>query len=161
MDGGGYGQNIGAGYMPVQMGLFITTGLYNSEAPNYHYFGSEPPINSSEINKWGHFTQIVWKSTDTVGCYTQNCTDSPAGLQKVPAGVLPFFTVCNYAPPGMPLSASPFDTLDFLVRIFANNYLPVGNVIGPDSFTANVGAPIDLPSVGPDYGCPTDENCLS
>ena len=99
MNGGGYGQNIGAGYpdTPLGMGAFITEGLYNSEVNNYIYYGEEP--NLSTLNLWGHFTQIVWKSTDSVGCYTADC--SASGLANVGNDVAPYFTVCNYAPPGM------------------------------------------------------------
>ena len=57
--------------------------LYNQNAPDM-----------SNFENWGHFSQIVWKSTKSVGCYTQSC----------PQGVAPYdikyFTVCNYSPPG-------------------------------------------------------------
>ncbi|KAK5046171.1 hypothetical protein LTR84_008628 [Exophiala bonariae] len=95
--GGGYGQNIGAGYTadPFSMGKFITEGLYNSEVNLYTAYGSEP--NIADFTLWGHFTQVVWESTDSVGCYTADCTSN--GLANAP-GISPFFTVCNYAPPG-------------------------------------------------------------
>jgi len=96
--GGGYGQNIGAGYSgtPLSMGQFITEGLYNSEVNHYTAYGSEP--NLADFGMWGHFTQVVWKNTDSVGCYTADCTSS--GLANAPS-IPPYFTVCNYAPPGM------------------------------------------------------------
>jgi len=45
-----------------------------------------------------HFSQIVWAESTTVGCYTQDCTG--AGLIGVGSDVAPYFTVCNYYPPG-------------------------------------------------------------
>lgn len=78
------------------MGQFVTEGLYNSEVNKYTAYGSEP--NLADFGMWGHFTQVVWKNTDSVGCYTADCTNS--GLANAP-GIPPFFTVCNYAPPGM------------------------------------------------------------
>lgn len=45
-----------------------------------------------------------------MGCYTSNCTAS--GLQNIASstGIRPFFTVCNYGPPGE-LRDEPFDEL--------------------------------------------------
>ncbi|KAK6373619.1 hypothetical protein LTS17_008111 [Exophiala oligosperma] len=122
LNGGGYGQNIGAGYpgTPLGMGAFITEGLYNGEVNNYVYYGEEPDL--STLDQWGHFTQVVWKNTAAVGCYTADC--SATGLQGVGPNVQPYFTVCNYAPPG--------------------------NFIG--QFAPNVGVPIGLPSIDATYG---------
>ena len=78
------------------MGSFITDGLYNSEVNNYVYFGGEPDV--SKLNLWGHFSQIVWKGSTSVGCYTADCSSS--GLQNAGPPIPPYFTVCNYAPPG-------------------------------------------------------------
>ncbi|KAF3012837.1 hypothetical protein E8E14_009668 [Neopestalotiopsis sp. 37M] len=126
-DGGGYGQNIGAGFMSTSMGQFITEGLYNSEVSNYIYFGAEPDLNT--LSLWGHFSQIVWKSTTTVGCYTSDCTKT--GLANA-QGIPPYFTVCNYGPPG--------------------------NVIG--AFATNIGTSLGQPSVDASYGCPSRANCV-
>lgn len=95
-DGGGYGQNIAAGFTSDLMGAMVTEGFYNSEVNSYTYYGAEPNLDTSD--QWGHFTQIVWKSTTSVGCYTYDCTAQ--GLQKTDANIPPFFTVCNYAPAG-------------------------------------------------------------
>lgn len=43
-------------------------------------------------------SQIVWSSTTQVGCATVDCTAS--GLSGVGSNVAPYFTVCNYSPPG-------------------------------------------------------------
>jgi hypothetical protein len=71
--------------------------MYNDEIGYYPLpFGVASP-DMSNFEKWGHFSQIVWKSTTSVGCYTQYC---PNGLANTGSGVSPYFTVCNYSPPG-------------------------------------------------------------
>lgn len=97
--GGGYGQNIGAGAPPDDIPAMITNQMYNGEINYYPAYGVEPDMSNFE--KWGHYSQIVWKSTTSVGCATQYC---PNGLANVGSGVSPYFTVCNYSPPGMSLS---------------------------------------------------------
>lgn len=57
VNGGGYGQNIGAGFNPNAMGFLITEGFYNSEVNHYTAYGKEP--NTTEVGLWGHFSQIV------------------------------------------------------------------------------------------------------
>lgn len=99
--GGGYGQNIGAGSTPEQVDAMITNAMYNNEMMLYPGYGSEPDMSNFE--GWGHFSQIVWAGTTSVGCYTQQCT---GGLSNVGPGVQPYFTVCNYFPVGK-CSTSP------------------------------------------------------
>jgi hypothetical protein len=97
--GGGYGQNIGAGAPDSEVAAMITNNMYNDEIGFYPGYGSEPDMTNFE--KWGHYSQIVWKSTVGVGCFTQHC---PNGLANVGSNVGLFFTVCNYSPPGKWLS---------------------------------------------------------
>lgn len=82
------------------MSLLINDGFYNSEEPFYTYYGGEPDLTT--FHAWGHFTQIVWKiDTTTIGCYTADC--SATGLTFPNGGgdgIMPYFTVCNYADPG-------------------------------------------------------------
>jgi len=127
-DGGGYGQNIGAGFPATTMGRFVTGSLYNGEVNAYTYYGSEPNINT--LSQWGHFSQIVWKATTSVGCYTYDC--SSTGLGNTASNVPPYFTVCNYS--------------------------PQGNYIG--SFTQNVGASLLRASIDGTYECGTTQNCV-
>ncbi|KIW64768.1 hypothetical protein PV04_09678 [Phialophora macrospora] len=95
--GGGYGQNIGAGYTPDRVPSMIGNSMYNTEMPYYPLpYGQDNP-DMSDFNNWGHFSQIVWKDTSEVGCATQYCPD---GLANTGSGVSPYFTVCNYSPPG-------------------------------------------------------------
>ncbi|EXJ60692.1 hypothetical protein A1O7_04845 [Cladophialophora yegresii CBS 114405] len=93
--GGGYGQNIGAGAPPEDIPAMITNEMYNGEIGFYPGYGSEPDMSNFE--KWGHYSQIVWRSTTGVGCATQYC---PNGLANTGGNVSPYFTVCNYSPPG-------------------------------------------------------------
>ena len=93
--GGGYGQNIGAGAPPDEINAMITNQMYNNEMMLYPGYGSEP--DRSNFEKWGHFSQIVWRETTSVGCYTQHC---PNGLGNTGSSVSPYFTVCNYKPSG-------------------------------------------------------------
>lgn len=90
--GGNYGQNIGAGSPDNEVDKMVTNNMYNDEMMFYPGYGVEPDMSNFE--HWGHFSQIVWKSTTGVGCYTQYC---PGGLAGVASTVKPFFTVCNYA----------------------------------------------------------------
>jgi uncharacterized protein YkwD len=100
--GGGYGQNIGAGADSSGVAAMITDEMYNDEIGWYPGYGSEPDMTNFE--HWGHYSQIVWKSTTSVGCATQYC---PNGLANTGSGVSPYFTVCNYSPPGMYLPFKP------------------------------------------------------
>jgi hypothetical protein len=130
------------------MGQFITEGLYNSEVSNYIYFGAEPDLNT--LSLWGHFSQIVWKSTTTVGCYTSDCTRT--GLANA-QGIPPYFTVCNYGPPGE--STISLDR-DLMIRLIL--MINLGNVIG--AFATNIGTSLGQPSVDASYGCPSRANCV-
>lgn len=96
--GGGYGQNIGAGAPDDEIDKMITNQMYNDEMMLYPGYGGEPDMSNFE--RWGHFSQIVWKATTRVGCYTQYC---PNGLAGVGSNVSPYFTVCNYQPVGKSL----------------------------------------------------------
>jgi len=75
--------------------------MYNDEMENYApYYGEATPGGDSD--SYGHFTQIVWKGSQSLGCYTQDCTQGLSGVQP---GVEPYFTVCNYYPVGTYITA--------------------------------------------------------
>lgn len=153
-DGGGYGQNIGAGYLPVQMGYLISDGFYNGEVNSYTYYGNEPDYNTLE--SWGHFSQIVWVGTQRVGCYTNNCTDSGLGNVDPSTGIRPFFTVCNYGPPGKLAFYRELHAKAEEDRLLTGLK---GNYVG--EFAQNVLAPIGLPTIHAGFEYPSDENCVN
>jgi uncharacterized protein YkwD len=95
-NGGGYGQNIAAGDSAAQIYDIIFSLFYESEAPNFSpFYGQSTPDDMSNFENWGHFTQVVWASTSSVGCASQACGYLSGG------GADMTFTVCNYAGAGM------------------------------------------------------------
>lgn len=102
MDGGGYGQNIAAGVKADNVSAVITELFYNGEERAYadagNYGKSGSAFDNSNFHVWGHMTQIVWTNTTSVGCATVDC--SASGLANTGGNVSPYFTVCNYYPPG-------------------------------------------------------------
>ncbi|KXN92984.1 Cell wall protein PRY3 [Leucoagaricus sp. SymC.cos] len=86
--GGNYGENLFAsgGSGGIIQGA---VGLWMDEASRYDY--NNPGFSEAT----GHFTQVVWKSTTTLGCGTHVCnTGSPFGLGDWT------YTVCRYTPAG-------------------------------------------------------------
>jgi hypothetical protein len=63
------------------------------------YYGKATP-DMSNFSGWGHFSQVVWKGTQQVGCASQFCK---AGTLSSLAG---WYTVCNYFPAGKLISIS-------------------------------------------------------
>lgn len=117
IDGGGYGQNIAAGVGPGNIAKIISDMFYNHELPA---FGDQYGVaNPTGFEKWGHFSQVVWKKTSEVGCHTCDCSKK-GGLKNVGGNVAPWFTVCNYKSPG--------------------------NVAG--QYGQNIGRPLGRPTVG-------------
>lgn len=98
--GGGYGQNIAAygssdltGFTPtVMLEVAISDQWYNGEVNLYlpSYYGKPTP-DMTNFEAWGHFSQLVWKSSTGVGCATQLC---PAGT--IFPSYQSYYTVCNY-----------------------------------------------------------------
>nr|POF17920.1 putative pathogenesis-related protein [Quercus suber] len=96
--GGGYGQNIAAGVKADNISRVITDLFYNGEVGYYDDLYGEATPTFTNFVHWGHFSQVVWKQTSTVGCAVQYC---PGGLANTGSNIPPYFTVCNYGPPGM------------------------------------------------------------
>ncbi|KEY73102.1 hypothetical protein S7711_04854 [Stachybotrys chartarum IBT 7711] len=100
--GGGYGQNLASwgsssdiSSRQVQTGAAgVTNQWYNGEVMNWNFYGDANPPSDSSPQLWGHFTQVVWASTERVGCATVSC---PAGTVL---GLPSWYTVCNYEPAG-------------------------------------------------------------
>ncbi|KAH8794442.1 CAP domain-containing protein [Hyaloscypha sp. PMI_1271] len=103
--GGGYGQNLAAygssgavaTFSPALMlAKAITTQWYYGEVKNFlpAYYGRATP-DLAKFAGYGHFTQLVWSGSATVGCASRFCA---AGT--IFSGVGSWFTVCNYVAPG-------------------------------------------------------------
>ena len=90
----GYGENIYAsasgGSPPSKPGL-AAVALWASEAANYNY------ANNSCSGTCGHYTQIVWRTTQAIGCGVQNCTTNSPFRGSFSNWTL---VVCDYDPPG-------------------------------------------------------------
>jgi pathogenesis-related protein 1 len=94
--GSGYGENIaasGAALAPTDV-----VALWGAEAASYDY-----ATNSCSASTCGHYTQLVWRSTTSIGCALQQCsTGSPFG------GGSWWFAVCDYSPPGNFVGQRPY-----------------------------------------------------
>ncbi|KAK6425377.1 hypothetical protein LTR95_016272 [Oleoguttula sp. CCFEE 5521] len=128
MDNGGYGQNIAAGVKGDDVTSVITDLFYNGEVGYYNNLYGQSQPDMTNFHLWGHFSQIVWKGTTSVGCATQDCTGKKwvdgDGNDLTAQHISPYFTVCNYKSPGN----------------YANEYAD------------NVGVSLKQASIGPSYG---------
>ncbi len=91
-----YGENLAAGYPTLSAAIHA----WSNEQKQYSYFS--PGFSM----KTGHFTQIVWKATQKIGCGYVSCD----GKNGTPGNYL----VCEYSPAGNVASR----------RYFEKNVLP-------------------------------------
>jgi len=89
----GCGQNLAAGSgwpatTSVLSGLF---NLWMKEKSKYHC----QAISNSNYHVFGHYTQVMWSSTRSVGCGAAKRFGST-------------YLVCNYKPPGNYLHEKPY-----------------------------------------------------
>ncbi|KAL2835692.1 hypothetical protein BJY01DRAFT_223253 [Aspergillus pseudoustus] len=91
----------------------ISNLMYNDEAPYFENLYGEASPDMSLFEKWGHFSQIVWKGTTQVGCATVVC-DSLGNVDS--ASSVPF-TVCNYSPPGKLMRTVVFSWINLTYSI--------------------------------------------
>jgi hypothetical protein len=91
----GYGQNLAASIPNANVSAQLSEGWYNGEEPVFSpYYGIDNPAVSEEtFEKYGHFTQMVWKDTTSVGCATYDCRGASGDFKM-------WYTVCNYYPAG-------------------------------------------------------------
>jgi hypothetical protein len=97
---GGLGENIAAG-APTQT-IAAAVGSWVGEKADYTY-----ATNSCAAgDECGHYTQIVWKTTTSVGCAKVSCTvNSPFGTFSNGRWD---YSVCDYSPPGNYVGESPY-----------------------------------------------------
>lgn len=82
---GAYGENLARGYTNVTAAV----EAWGDERKDYDFSTSNP---TGFTEPTGHFTQLVWLSTQSTGCGWTDC-DGQNGLDGV-------FLVCEYWPPG-------------------------------------------------------------
>ncbi|KAA0191162.1 hypothetical protein FBUS_08154 [Fasciolopsis buskii] len=55
------------------------------------------PISSTDFHNYGHYTQMVWAKTTSVGCWRNTC--SPIRFSNGQSWERAYYTVCKYYPP--------------------------------------------------------------
>jgi uncharacterized protein YkwD len=97
----GVGENLAAYAPPGDQKADAPVDDWAGEAADYDYAS-----NSCDPGKvCGHYTQLVWKSSQRVGCAVQTCSqNSPFGA-KFPNWDL---WVCQYSPPGNFVGQRPY-----------------------------------------------------
>ena len=100
--GTGLGENLfaSAGTPPTPAGAVAS---WESESSVYTY-GTIPAPNQSDV---GHYTQLVWASTNLIGCGITHCTTNSPFLPNFPEWDL---VVCRYSPPGNFTGEFPYPT---------------------------------------------------
>jgi pathogenesis-related protein 1 len=101
---GGLGENIAAA--APSMTVARADQLWISEDSIYDY-ATNTCNPTATITECGHYTQIVWKTTTSVGCAIVNCT---TGWPFSGTGKDWTYAVCDYAPPGN-IVTSPGSTM--------------------------------------------------
>ena len=121
MSGDGVAQSV-PNWDPKQvLANAITNNWYYAEEPAFPYGVPSPTEGATQIF---HFSQIVWKTTTTVGCAVSYCDT------RILSGNYGWFVVCNYGPAGTSHSPSS--------KSHANTLL--GNYLG--EFATDVTEPI-------------------
>ncbi len=88
----GYGENLAWSSSSSYTALAATNAWYN-EKPNYTY-----STNSCASGKvCGHYTQVVWKNSTTIGCAGVVCSNGGGIIYG-----------CNYNPPGNYSGQKPY-----------------------------------------------------
>ena len=102
------GMNIAQGtYLgPGNLSMVVTDMWYNGEVTLFPAYGvNDLDVSaSSDFQKWGHFSQVVWGSSQSVGCGSASCG---AGT-SIGSG---YFVACMYYPPGQSF------TLCYLIEV--------------------------------------------
>jgi hypothetical protein len=92
---GDFGENISAATYELTPDAVVTG--WADEAAGYDY------ASNGCSSVCGHYTQLVWRDTTSVGCAVNRCTTgSPFGSSTW------YFAVCDYSPPGNYVGEKPY-----------------------------------------------------
>lgn len=85
-----YGENL---FMGTASGYRVEDAVKSWEEEKANYRGG--PLNNSNWQDAGHYTQVVWRATTQIGCAKVNCRDN-------------LIVVCNYNPRGNTLGQKAY-----------------------------------------------------
>ncbi|KAG9319210.1 hypothetical protein KVV02_005518, partial [Mortierella alpina] len=123
LNAGKAGENIASGFSAgtdFKSWEWAVNAWYDREIGNYNY--NKPSWN----DKVGHFTQLVWKGTTSVGCgKILTCGPGTAPSGKKYPNVYRY--LCNYYPPGNQLAKGPNGNLIPDAAAYKENVLPIGS----------------------------------
>lgn len=91
---GSLGENIA--FSTGTMTPEFTVQLWASEA-QYYTLATNSCVPGQVC---GHYTQLVWRNTTSVGCAQANCPAGPTQWR--------YWVVCNYSPPGNWVGQRPY-----------------------------------------------------
>ncbi|XP_031131491.1 pathogenesis-related protein 1C-like [Ipomoea triloba] len=89
-----YGENLAWGNGAFVTGAFAV-GLWVDEKKYYNYTTNY--CNAPPGKECGHYTQVVWRNSATVGCDRVQCSNNTG-----------YFVTCNYYPPGNYFGQRPY-----------------------------------------------------
>lgn len=84
--GSGYGENLAGGW---QLSPEVAVELWAEEKETYTYNPRYQFVS-------GHYTQIVWRDSTTIGCASASCSENQSVI------------VCRYSPPGNVIGQQPY-----------------------------------------------------
>ena len=84
----------GTNLAPGSLASVVSDMWYNGEILQFPAYGQANLDTSGEaFQGWGHFSQVVWSTTESIGCGTSQCGPGTS----IGSG---YFTACLYYPPG-------------------------------------------------------------
>jgi len=91
--------------LSLAMGKPVDVDGWLNEEPNYSC-----PDNQCMRDQCGHWTQILWHSTNRVGCAKKRCSSVVDGQGKDIGFSSADLLVCRYSPPGNYIGQNPCST---------------------------------------------------
>ena len=84
------GTYLGAG----NLSMVVSNMWYDGEILNFPAYGQGALDTSGDaFQGWGHFSQVVWGTTESIGCGSAACAPGTS----IGSG---YFVACMYFPPG-------------------------------------------------------------